>query len=115
MPSKNTINNHPPIHNHLAEKIIDIKHLDQAQLLGPKDQNLTIIKKHFSKLKVVLRGNSLKIIGDSSTINEFEELWSTIEGHYSSFNQLSSGTLDAMLKKEYVLDVVDFSSKNVLL
>lgn len=115
MPSKNTINNHPPIHNHLAEKIIDIKHLDQAQLLGPKDQNLTIIKKHFSKLKVVLRGNSLKIIGDSSTINEFEKLWSTIEGHYSSFNQLSSGTLDAMLKKEYVLDVVDFSSKNVLL
>jgi len=115
LPSKNTINNHPPIHNHLAEKIIDIKHLDQAQLLGPKDQNLTIIKKHFSKLKVVLRGNSLKIIGDSSTINEFEELWSTIEGHYSSFNQLSSGTLDAMLKKEYVLDVVDFSSKNVLL
>ena len=99
----------------MAEKIIDIKHLDQAQLLGPKDQNLTIIKKHFSKLKVVLRGNSLKIIGDSSTINEFEELWSTIEGHYSSFNQLSSGTLDAMLKKEYVLDVVDFSSKNVLL
>lgn len=115
MPSKNTINNHPPIHNHLAEKIIDIKHLDQAQLLGPKDQNLTIIKKHFSKLKVVLRGDLLKLIGDSSTINEFEELWSTIEGHYSSFNQLSSGTLDAMLKKEYVLDVVDFSSKNVLL
>ena len=115
MPSKNTINNHPPIHNHLAEKIIDIKHLDQAQLLGPKDQNLTIIKKHFSKLKVVLRGNLLKIIGDNSTINEFEELWSTIEGHYTSFNQLSSGTLDAMLKKEYVLDVVDFSSKNVLL
>jgi len=115
LPSKNTINNHPPIHNHLAEKIIDIKHLDQAQLLGPKDQNLTIIKKHFSKLKVVLRGNLLKIIGDNSTINEFEELWSTIEGHYTSFNQLSSGTLDAMLKKEYVLDVVDFSSKNVLL
>ena len=115
MPSKNTINNHPPIHNHLAEKIIDIKHLDQAQLLGPKDQNLTIIKKHFSKLKVVLRGDLLKIIGDSSTINEFEALWSTIEGHYSSFNQLSPGTLDAMLKKEYVLDVVDFSSKNVLL
>jgi len=115
LPSKNTINNHPPIHNHLAEKIIDIKHLDQAQLLGPKDQNLTIIKKHFSKLKVVLRGDLLKLIGDSSTINEFEELWSTIEGHYSSFNQLSSGTLDAMLKKEYVLDVVDFSSKNVLL
>jgi phosphate starvation-inducible PhoH-like protein len=70
---------------------------------------------YYSKLKFVLRGNVLKIIGDDSTILEFNSLWELIEKHYTSFNQLSQGTLKSMLENKYVLDKVDFSPKNILL
>jgi phosphate starvation-inducible PhoH-like protein len=99
----------------LAEKKIDITNLDQSQVFGDKDENLESIKKFYSKLKFVLRGNFLKIIGDNDTIDQFLKLWMLIEQHYSKFNQLSSGTLKSMLSDKYVLDKVEFSSENVLL
>ena len=99
----------------MAEKKIDITNLDQPQVFGHKNENLEIIKKGYSKLKFVLRGNNLKIIGDDKTIEDFSNLWYLIEKHYSSFNQLSQGTLKSMLDNKYVLDKIDFSSKNILL
>lgn len=99
----------------MAEKKIDITNLDQSQVFGDKDENLESIKKFYSKLKFVLRGNFLIVIGDDKTIEQFLNLWELIGQHYSKFNQLSSGTLKSMLKDKYVLDKVEFSSKNVLL
>ena len=99
----------------MAEKKIDITNLDQSQVFGHKNENLEIIKKGYSKLKFVLRGNNLKIIGDYKTIEDFSNLWALIEKHYSSFNQLSQGTLKSMLDNKYVLDKIDFSPKNILL
>ena len=99
----------------MAEKKIDITNLDQSQVFGHKNENLEIIKKGYSKLKFVLRGNNLKIIGDDKTIEDFSNLWDLIEKHYSSFNQLSQGTLKSMLDNKYVLDKIDFSPKNILL
>ena len=99
----------------MAEKKIDITNLDQPQVFGHKNENLEIIKKGYSKLKFVLRGNNLKIIGDDKTIEDFSNLWDLIEKHYSSFNQLSQGTLKSMLDNKYVLDKIDFSPKNILL
>ena len=99
----------------MAEKKIDITNLDQSQVFGHKNENLEIIKKGYSKLKFVLRGNNLKIIGDDKTIEDFSNLWDLIEKHYSSFNQLSQGTLKSMLDNKYVLDKIDFSPNNILL
>jgi phosphate starvation-inducible PhoH-like protein len=99
----------------LEEKKIDITNLDQTQVFGQKNENLEIIKKHYSKLKFVLRGNFLKVIGDQVSINNFYNGWFKIEQHYSSFNQLSQGTLKSILNEKYVLDKVDFSPKNILL
>lgn len=99
----------------MEEKKIDITNLDQTQVFGQKNENLEIIKKHYSKLKFVLRGNFLKIIGDQVSISNFYNVWFKIEQHYSSFNQLSQGTLKSILNEKYVLDKVDFSPKNILL
>jgi len=99
----------------LEEKKFDITNIDQSQVFGHKNENLEIIKKYYSKLKFVLRGNILKTIGDDTSINDFNLLWSKIEDHYSKFNQLSQGTLKSMLNKKYILDKVDFNPKNILL
>jgi phosphate starvation-inducible PhoH-like protein len=99
----------------LEEKIINITNLDQTQVFGHENENLEIIKKHFSKLKLVLRGEILKLIGDAQTIAQFDKLWLLIESHYSHFNQLSQGTLKSMLDNKYVLDKINFSPDNILL
>ena len=99
----------------MEEKKFDITNIDQTQVFGNKNENLEIIKKYYSKLKFVLRGDVLKIIGDDSSIDDFNLLWSQVEGHYNKFNQLSQATLKSMLNQKYVLDKVDFNPKNILL
>ncbi len=99
----------------MAEKKINITNIDQTQVFGHKNEKLELIKKDYSKLKFVLRGDFLKIIGDDSSINDFILLWSQINDHYSKFNHLSPATLKSMLNNQYILDKVDFNPKNILL
>tara|TARA_B100000927_G_scaffold73439_1_gene58543 strand:- start:1150 stop:2082 length:933 start_codon:yes stop_codon:yes gene_type:complete len=99
----------------LEEKKFNISNLDQTQIFGYKNENLDIIKKSYSKLKIVLRGEILKVIGDESSIKDFSTLWKKINSHYTKFNHLSQGTLKSMLENKYVLDNVDFNAKNILL
>lgn len=99
----------------MEEKKFNISNLDQTQIFGYKNENLDIIKKSYSKLKIVLRGEILKVIGDESSIKDFSTLWKKINSHYVKFNHLSQGTLKSMLENKYVLDNIDFNSKNILL
>lgn len=56
----------------MPEKIIDIHPVDPIQIYGVHDVNLELIKKRFSKLKIVARGDTIKVTGDADEVNQFE-------------------------------------------
>ena len=47
--------------------------VEPVEIYGVNDVKLNVIKKHFPKLKLVARGYSLKVIGDTKEINKFEK------------------------------------------
>ncbi|MBM77404.1 MAG: phosphate starvation-inducible protein PhoH [Crocinitomicaceae bacterium] len=95
----------------MQEIIFDITKIDQANLFGPKDTNLSLIRSHYPKIKVIARGDKLKVIGDSDTIDDFNTVWDVIIGHYNNFNSLNKEHLKSILNGSYTMSDINFQKK----
>jgi phosphate starvation-inducible PhoH-like protein len=84
-------------------------------MFGDKNQNLDSLKTNYPKLKLILRDEELKIIGDDKNVKIFLESWSMIENHYSKFGSLSAIVLKSIIEKKYHLEKSNFSKDNVLI
>jgi len=57
----------------LQEKIIKIDKIDPKDFFGPNDVNIKTIKSNFPNLKIVARGDEIKVYGSSTELSDFEE------------------------------------------
>ena len=99
----------------MQQKKINISRSSQLEIFGDKNQNLDSLKIYYPKLKLILRDEELKVIGDDKNIKIFLESWSTIENHYSKFGSLSVIVLKSILENKYHLEKTKFVKDNVLL
>ncbi len=99
----------------MQQKKINISRSSQLEIFGDKNQNLDSLKIYYPKLKLILRDEELKVIGDDKNIKIFLESWSTIENHHSKFGSLSVIVLKSILENKYHLEITKFVKDNVLL
>jgi phosphate starvation-inducible PhoH-like protein len=64
------------------------------------DQKLKQIKKYFPKLKVVSRGNTLKIMGESEVIEQFEKKFELIVRHVNRYNTLTENNIENLMLQD---------------
>lgn len=81
----------------MAEKIITIDSINPVELFGVNDVYFSLIKKKFSRLKFISRGNSIRVSGNEKEISSFEDKWNSITGYYSRFGTLSESAVEGML------------------
>lgn len=81
----------------MTEKIITLDSVDPIEIYGVNDLKLNIIKKHFPKLKLVARGYSLKILGETAEINRFEKKLEMLTEHYHKTGLLTETVLERLL------------------
>ena len=81
----------------LAEKTIKIDEVSPVEFYGVNDTNLEQIKKRFPKLKIVARGDSIKVAGDEEEINLFEEKIERIFDHFNRYGNISESNLERIL------------------
>lgn len=103
----------------MIEKSIYLEGVDPLQLYGVKNQRYEKIRNAFPLLKIVARGNEIKILGDKSEVQNFEKILEIIIAYYQKFNNLSdidfdhilADDIDAALKlNEYVDDVIVYGN-----
>ena len=99
----------------MQQKKINISRSSQSEIFGDKNQNLDSLKSNYPKLKLILRDEDLKVIGDDKNVKIFLESWSIIENHYSKFGSLSDVVLKSIIEKKYHLEKTKFSKDNVLI
>ena len=99
----------------MQQKKINISRSSQLEIFGDKNQTLDSLKIYYPKLKLILRDEELKVIGDDKNIKIFLESWSTIESHHSKFGSLSVIVLKSILENKYHLEKTKFVKDNVLL
>lgn len=74
--------------------------MSPVELYGVNDTKLALIKKHFPKLKIVARGDSIKVAGDEDEINHFEEKLNLMIDHYDRYGDLSESNIERLLGGE---------------
>lgn len=81
----------------MSEKTFQIKAVDPVEFYGVNNAKLEVIKKFFPKLKVVARGNSLKLIGDDAELERFEEKFNLLLDYYHKYNTLPEEEIEEIL------------------
>jgi phosphate starvation-inducible PhoH-like protein len=81
----------------LTELKISIENVNPAVLWGPNNDHFEIIKKQYPKLKLVARGNELKVLGDEHELPVFEEKFNHLLHHVEKFENLNITDLERIL------------------
>ena len=82
----------------MNEKIIHLDAYNPLDIFGVNDLYLEQIKKFFPKLKIIARGNDIKVIGDDSEIKNFEEKFALILLMYDKFGKITEGDIKQILE-----------------
>ncbi|MBP7464567.1 MAG: PhoH family protein [Bacteroidales bacterium] len=81
----------------MIEKTMVLDVADLPQLYGLKDENLYTLQRWFAKLKLVFRGDLVKVSGDEEEVKRFEEKIQQVFLHMHKYNRLSTDDLSAIL------------------
>jgi len=83
----------------LSELVINLDRANLVPLWGAQNENFETIKDSFPKLRLVARGNELKVLGEENEQKMFEGFFSEVLDHVSKFNALSGLELEELLRK----------------
>ena len=81
----------------MIEKHIVLEDIDPVIFYGVNNANMQMIKALYPKLRIVARGNVIKVMGDEEEMCAFEESIIALEKHCAKYNSL---------KEEVILDIV---------
>jgi phosphate starvation-inducible PhoH-like protein len=66
---------------------------------GANNEYFEIIKRHFPKIKIVARGNDVKVLGDVGELTNFNSKFREILDHVDKFQSLNTNDLENILGK----------------
>jgi phosphate starvation-inducible PhoH-like protein len=81
----------------LNERIIELTDINPNDLFGAHNSNIEILQKYFSKLKIVARGNKLKVYGEPEILDEFEKRLNRIITYFNRYNKLDENSIERIL------------------
>ncbi len=105
----------------MKEKLLAVKEVDLMDLFGVNESKFKHIKSYFPKLKIVARGNQIKILGDDEQLTRFEEKLNLMIAYLKKFGKLSTAHIDTLmlddgaelLNKKSSDDVLLFGNKGI--
>jgi phosphate starvation-inducible protein PhoH and related proteins len=81
----------------LIEKEIILPEIDQLEFFGPTKTKFKLIQSHYPKLKIIARGNIIKVNGDEDEIDRFEVKLEHIFDHLEKYNAITTQALEHIL------------------
>jgi len=104
----------------VKENTFDISYVDQTELFGVRESKLKLIRSYYPKLKIVVRGSEVKVMGDQKSIKNFDAGLKLLLAHLDKFNSLNENNIENLLgeKGEEILnssdDVLVFGNRGIL-
>ena len=76
---------------------IDLTGVSAQEFFGYQNTNVQKISKHFPKIKIVARGNTLMAYGEDILLQEFSMKTHMLVAHYGKFNVLNDEIIDRII------------------
>ncbi|MFC2104544.1 PhoH family protein [Bacteroidota bacterium] len=86
----------------MIEKVIYLEGVEPVNVYGVKNTRLEILKSHYPKLKIIARGDEIKVKGEEHLINEFEEKLQLIIEYFLKFKKFEDNEFSSLIKGDGV-------------
>lgn len=81
----------------MNELNITLEYVNPAVLWGAQNEHFEVFKKQFPKLKIVARGNEVKVLGDEREITLFKDDFDKVVAHVEQYNSLTANDVETIL------------------
>ena len=82
------------------EKEFELNGLDPIVFYGPNEKKLDHLKKHFPKLRISARGNTVRAVGEMALLTVFEEKLQQLVEYQTKYNRLTTAVIDKVIAGE---------------
>lgn len=91
----------------MAEKLIIIEGIDPVKFHGVHNSNISYITSKFPKLKVVVRGNDIRVFGDADEIDDFEQRLNQLAEYIGKYGSITEASLRDMFDRSQAVQEVE--------
>ena len=81
----------------MGERVIKILSVDPVEIYGVNDSTIELLRKSFPKLRIVARGDTVKVAGPEEEISHFEMKFNFLLEYFERFGKLSEGDVQHIL------------------
>ncbi|MCD4734611.1 MAG: PhoH family protein [Bacteroidales bacterium] len=84
----------------MSEIVINLESYSPLELFGVNDKNLDMLREYFPKLKIIARGEMIKVLGEKSEMKEFEKRFTLLLLCYEKFGKVTEHDIKQIFGKE---------------
>ena len=84
----------------MNELIIELEEIAPKDFFGAQNANIELLKKYFPKLKIVARGNKIKVYGDEDLLEEFDRRMTMLMTHFTKYNKIDENAIERVLTSQ---------------
>ncbi|HKG06742.1 MAG TPA: PhoH family protein [Pedobacter sp.] len=81
----------------MNELKLTLESVDPVQFWGANNEHYELVKNAFPKLKIVARGNEVKVLGDEQELKTFEKKYLQLIAHLEKYSSLLAGDVETIL------------------
>ena len=96
----------------MIDKLITLNNIDLVKLFGANNQKLNKIKKKFPEIKIITRGEEMKLLGNKPDIIKFEKKLASLIKYLDEYNSLSINQIEMIIDSN---DKEILKNKNVVI
>jgi phosphate starvation-inducible protein PhoH and related proteins len=86
----------------MSETLIHLESYSLIDIYGVNDQHLNAIKKYFPKLKIIARGDELRVVGEESETEDFQKKFSLLLLSFDTFGRITDTDIEQIMGGEEV-------------
>jgi phosphate starvation-inducible PhoH-like protein len=98
----------------LNERLIELTDINPNDLFGARNSNVAILKKLYPKLKIVARGNKLKVYGEPEILDQFEKKVQELINYFNKYNNLDEHIIERIVLSSEATQESSKSTEGVL-
>ncbi len=84
----------------MSERVVQLDLGNELEFYGPGDVHLNLIKSFFPKLKIIVRGNLIKLIGAGSEMDIFEKRFDLLLVQFDKFGKINAEVIGRIMGEE---------------
>ncbi len=84
----------------MNELILELTEISPREFFGQGNENINLLKKYFPKLKIVARGNKIKVYGDEPLLEEFEKRFDMLTHYFIKYNKIDENAIERLLMSD---------------